>query len=231
MKYIIGNWKSNKTFVETYQWFDHFAPLYKTNPDLTVGIAVPYPYLFEANKKINELNLDQVKVVAQDVSPYPFGAYTGAVTAAQIGEYAELAIVGHSERRNYFAESHLEIGNKVTQLLEQKITPIVCIDEPYLEKQLAAFDQDQIREIIIAYEPLAAIGSGHPADPKHVAQVAQRIREVSGVDDLPIIYGGSTNAANTKTYMEIESISGLLPGGSSLDPAEFSEMISIAQSN
>lgn len=225
MRYLIGNWKSNKTFEETYQWFDQFSKIYDPVIDLTTVLAVPFPFLQEASKKKHELNLQHFALAAQDISPYPFGAYTGAVSANMLKHQIEYCIVGHSERRQYFAESHLEIANKVELLLTSEITPILCLDQPYAQKQLAAFDQKDLEKLIIAYEPLEAIGTGEPADPKQVAEVVKRIRELIQTDQTPIIYGGSTNADNARTYLEIEGVAGLLPGSSSLNPDVFSRMV------
>lgn len=225
MRYLIGNWKSNKTFEETYRWFDQFAQVYAPVPDLTVVVSVPSPYIQEANKKISELKLKHVAVGAQDVSPYPFGAYTGAVSANMLKHHVGFCIVGHSERRNYFAESHLEVANKVSRLLEVSIKPVLCIDEPYAQKQFAAIDQSELVRTIVAYEPLEAIGTGNPAEPSHVANVVKNIKLLLDSDSVPIIYGGSTNAANTTDYLKIEGVSGLLPGGSSLNPNVFAEMV------
>ena len=224
MRYLIGNWKSNKNFVETYTWFDDFAKIYKPVPDLTVVVAVPFPFLIEAQKKIQELSLEQVSLAAQDISPYPYGAYTGAISAPMVQAHIEYCIVGHSERRNYFAESHLEVSNKIDQLLAVGITPVLCLDEPYAQKQIAALEEKVFEKIIIAYEPLEAIGSGQPDDPEHTKNVAQLIRELLQTEATPIIYGGSTKPDNAGTYLKVEGISGLLPGGSSLKPHVFAEM-------
>lgn len=224
MRYLVGNWKSNKTFEETYKWFDEFAGLYTPVPDLTVVVAVPFTFIQEAKKKVTELALKQVHVAAQDVSPFPFGSYTGAISAQMLAGYVDYCIVGHSERRNHFAESHLEIANKVNQLHQAGITPVLCVDEPYAQKQLAVLEDGDREKLIIAYEPLEAIGTGEPDDPEHTEAVANKIKEILNNDSIPIIYGGSTNENNAHTYLGVEGISGLLPGGSSLKPDVFSQM-------
>ena len=223
MKFLIGNWKSNKNFEETYQWFDTFAKAYTRIPDLTVIIAVPFLHLYEAQKKIKEHSLD-IHLAAQDVSAYPYGAYTGAIPAQMLQGLVDFCIVGHSERREYFGESHLEIANKVNQLHQANITPVLCIDEPYAQKQIAALETNDVENLIVAYEPLEAIGTGHPAEPKHVDEVVNRISDIVANENVPIIYGGSTNDDNAKTYLDINKIEGLLPGGSSLKPDIFAKM-------
>lgn len=224
MKYLVGNWKSNKNFEETYTWFDQFAASYRPVVDLTVVLAVPFPFIVEAKKKVTELNLQQVAVAAQDVSPFPYGSYTGAVSAQMLSAYIDYVIVGHSERRNHFAESHLEIANKIYQAHQAEITPILCVDEPYVQKQLAVIENEDLSDLIIAYEPLSAIGTGEPDDPKHIVQVVKKIKQILDNKSVPIIYGGSTNDQNASTFLKIDGIDGLLPGGSSLNPETFSNM-------
>ena len=224
MRYLIGNWKSNKTFEETYTWFDEFSKVYSPVSDLSVVVAVPFLYIQEGQKKLAELSLQKVSLASQDVSPYPFGSYTGAVSAQMLKGHVSYAIVGHSERREHFGESHLEIASKIDQLLEVGITPVLCIDEPYAQKQFATIDESKIEKLVIAYEPLEAIGTGQPAEPDHVATVVKKIRAIINNESVPIIYGGSTNAENARTFLKVEGISGLLPGGSSLKPDVFAQM-------
>lgn len=225
MKYLIGNWKSNKTFEQTYTWFDEFAKVYQPQLGVEVVIAVPFPFIQEAHKKAHELKLLNFSICAQDVSPYPFGAYTGAVAAGMLKSHVSYCLVGHSERRDHFVESHLEIANKITQLLENNIKPVLCVDEPYAQTQLAALDQNQINQLILAYEPLSAIGTGNPDEPEHVREVTLRLQDFLNNKDVPIIYGGSTNPENAKSYLAVPTISGLLPGGSSLKPEVFASMV------
>lgn len=224
MRYLVGNWKSNKNFEETYTWFDLFAAKYRPIANTSVVVAVPFPFIVEAKKKVTELNLEQVYIAAQDISPFPYGSYTGAVSAQMLAAYVDYVIVGHSERRNHFAESHLEIANKIYQAHQAEITPILCVDEPYVQKQLAVVETDDLSDLIIAYEPLSAIGTGQPDDPKHIGQVVEKINQILDSKTIPIIYGGSTNDQNASTYLKIEGIDGLLPGGSSLNPETFSNM-------
>ena len=218
MKYIVGNWKSHKTLDETREWFEEIQGVFKQLPQTTVVVAVPNVYVFEARKVIDGVGLSQLKLAVQDISAFPMGAYTGAVNAKMVEGVVEFAIVGHSERREYFHETNQEVANKVRQLVEAGIKPIVCVDMPYAKQQLAAIDENLLPEIVVAYEPIEAIGSGNPEEPEAVKKSVDEIK--SGFEGA-VIYGGSINENNARSYLEIEGVDGLLPGGSSLDPKSF----------
>ena len=142
MKYIVGNWKSHKSVDEARSWFEEFGGLYKRLPEVKVVVAVPSVYVFAAKKWVGEFDLEGVGLAVQDISPFPFGAYTGAVAAEMIKGAVEYAIVGHSERREYFNESNQDVANKVRQLREAGVRPIVCVDMPYAKAQMAAIDDE-----------------------------------------------------------------------------------------
>ncbi len=221
MNYIVANWKSNKTFDEVWSWFDDFAQEFRYEEGKTTIVAPSFPFLFEAKKKIDELGLE-ISLSSQDVSGFPFGAYTGAVSSGMLKEVVEYAIVGHSERREYFHETDQEIANKVRQLQEAGIKPILCVDEPYAQSQMAALDSNAGKDLIVAYEPLEAIGSGKPQEPELVKKVVDNILNVMG--DVVVLYGGSVKEANAKEYMDIKGVNGLLVGGASLDGKGFAEL-------
>lgn len=130
-------------------------------------------------------------------------------------------IVGHSERRQYFEESHQDVANKVSQLIDAGITPIVCIDDEYLVEQAAAIEKDQLKQCVVAYEPLEAIGSGvfQPVD--EVEPIVNQIKEVFG--EVPVLYGGSVDAENVAQYLAVTD--GVLVGGASLDANEFAALM------
>lgn len=222
MKFIVGNWKSNKTLTEAQEWVHTFSSLYHPKAETQVIIALPFPYLFPLQQDLKKLT--NIAIATQDISPFPPGAYTGAVNTSMVKEVASYALIGHSERREYFHETNQEVANKVTLLLEAGMTPIMCVDEPYAKAQVAALTPEQLEKIIIAYEPLEAIGSGQPQDPADVARTVETLYQFIPTQ-TPIIYGGSINDTNAHIYLGIEHISGLLPGGASLDPQKFNHII------
>lgn len=222
MRYLVGNWKSNKTLQESLDWFEQFKGV--TLPDdLEVVICPPFPYIPHLSSFNSDLS-SIIKLGSQDISPFPFGAYTGAVTAEMVKEWTSYAIVGHSERRKYFHETHQEVANKVSLCLQHNIAPIVCVDEGYVDQQLAAIESELIAKIVMAYEPLAAIGSGNPDTPDHAAEVAKRIKDRAEAD-VPVLYGGSVKPDNIRSFVEKEEIAGALVGGASLDPQTWQALI------
>lgn len=223
MNYIVANWKSNKKFDEVWVWFDEFGKQYQPRPEHEIVVAPPFPFVFEASKKLKELDLDRVSLGVQDVSPFPFGAYTGAVSVGMVAEVVNYAIVGHSERREYFHETHQEIANKVEQLHEAGVMPILCVDAPYAREQIAALRKEDLDKLIVAYEPLEAIGSGTPQEPEEVKRVVDEIAEYLP-ESTPILYGGSVKPDNAHIYLGIEGVNGLLIGGASLDPGKFATL-------
>lgn len=221
-KLLIGNWKSNQHIKEVSNWFEEFSKTYKAKDSIEVVLAVPFVFLMEAAELIKKYSL-VMSLAAEDVSPYEQGSYTGAINASMLSGLVKYSVVGHSERREYFKETNQDVARKVERLLEEKITPVVCVDEPYMGEQLGLLSNEQLEKIVVAYEPLSAIGTGNPANPDDVSQVVKRIKQIA--PEAPIIYGGSTNAENTQEYAGVENVSGLLPGGSSLKPVEFSKMV------
>ena len=227
MKYIIANWKSNKTREEIEHWVDRFEQLLKAQPvgeQVAAIIAPPFPSLmFVSNRLLDRELHAQTFLAVQDISPFPAGSYTGAVSARNLdGFNVKYAIVGHSERRRYFHETHQEIANKVSQCLENGITPILCIDEEYVFDQAGAMTKDQLGKCIVAYEPLSAIGTGQNEPIDHVIEVRDRIKKVFG-ENVPILYGGSVTEENFQEYLDM--CDGLLIGGASLDAVKFSKLL------
>jgi triosephosphate isomerase len=214
--YLVGNWKSNKTLQEADDFFKIIS--LPTLPDNThVVICPPFPYLRSLEGSI-ELGV-------QDISPYPFGAYTGAITGEMVKPYARYVIVGHSERRKYFHETNQEVGNKARMAIANGLIPIVCIDEPYLDTQLTYFTHEELEKMIVAYEPLAAIGSGIPDTPEHAQLIAETINTFAPV---PVLYGGSVTSDTVKQYVDMPNISGVLVGGASLKTESWSALVRAA---
>jgi triosephosphate isomerase len=223
--YLVANWKSNKTWAETEVFLQSFRG-FREEGNVVNIVCPPIPYLKASAEVVKSLHLP-VKLGVQDVSPFPFGAYTGAVAAQMLLDTAQYAIVGHSERRRYFHETNQEVANKVAQCLEVNITPVVCVDEPYLRAQINALEPEQLKKVMVAYEPLTAIGSGKPAEPQDAQKVAEQIVDVAE-RELPVLYGGSVTPENIGEFLEQPLIHGALVGGASLTVESWKGIIQAA---
>lgn len=218
--WIIANWKSNKTVSETLEWISIVGPQLPQIEGLKVVVCPSFTALNEIKKSISN-NSYPLLVGAQNISPFPAGAYTGEVAASTISDTVDLAIVGHSERRQHFAETDQVIEDKVQLVLKSDITPLVCVQG--VETPIP----DGVS--LVAYEPIFAIGTGNPDTPENAAIVAQQLKDQKG-SSLEILYGGSINGDNAKQFLVNETLNGLLIGKSSLDPIEFTKIVMIASS-
>lgn len=219
-------------------------------PPCNVAVCVPLPYLAQVQAlKSAQPGLTMVELGAQDVSTQAAGAYTGEVSAAMLHELGcRYVIVGHSERRQYHAESDALVADKARAALASSITPIVCVGETLAEReagcteevvkrQLAAVIHANghcISEIVVAYEPVWAIGTGRTASPDEAQAVHAVLRaQLRAASDqfarVKILYGGSMNAANAATLLSQPDIDGGLIGGASLKAADFLKIIAAAQ--
>ena len=227
MKYLIANWKSNKTLDEVRGWLENFKG-FQAKEGLEIIVCPPFPYLIKVREWLDEYDIG-MKPGIQDVSPFPFGTYTGAVAMGMVKDVVQYAIVGHSERRKYFHETHVEVANKVERCIEDGVTPIVCVDEPYARQQIAAISDEYLKKCIFAYEPLEHISDGvhpNPDDPKHAQKVSESIEKMLD-NKAPVIYGGSANSTNIAGFMAESSIQGALVGGASLKADEWRAMIDV----
>ncbi len=233
MKLIVANWKSNKNRSEVEHWMDKYEEKLvgsdmslvdsKLSKEVEVVIAPPMPSLmFVSNRLLNPALKSFTKLGVQDISPYPAGKYTGGVSAYNLqGFNVKYAIVGHSERRRYFRETSQMVAQKVDQCLDNDITPIICVDTPYLLEQLKAISPQSYSKCVVAYEPLEAIGSGQSDDPKHVKTIVERIKKL--MPKTRVIYGGSATPKNVNSYLEVSD--GVLVGEASLDVGEFVNLV------
>lgn len=209
--WIIANWKSNKTIAEALDWVAQVGPNLAQRDDLKIVVCPTFSALSEVKKAVTVGNFP-ILVGSQDLSPFDTGAFTGEEPAEILNQLIELAILGHSERRQYFAENDELITKKVAQASANQIIPLVCVQKG--ETLIPRGSK------LAAYEPIFAIGTGNPDTPENANQVAGILKEKNG-DDLEILYGGSVNSANIKTFLEQPNISGVLVGKSSLDAQEF----------
>lgn len=211
-----------------------------------VAVCVPSPYLAQVQSLVAGTGMD---LGAQDVSQHESGAFTGEVSASMLRDFgARYAIVGHSERRQYHGETDAMVAIKAQRALAAGITPIVCVGETLAEReagrteevvkrQLAAVIHTNghcISEIVVAYEPVWAIGTGKTASPEQAQQVhavlrAQLRAASAQADRVHILYGGSMNAANAQQLLAQADIDGGLVGGASLKAVDFLSIIAAAQ--
>ena len=242
-KYIIANWKMNLSLAETISLAKEFK---KEFAGFGQGEAVVCPSVIFLTEVANVLRGSAIKLGAQNVSWENKGAYTGEVSAGMLSEVGcHYVILGHSERRKYLLENYEIIHKKVRAVLEVKnLTPIVCIGESLEEKKsdrrdfvlvdqlqqaLSGIDVFGEQEIIVAYEPIWAIGTGTAIEPAE-AEYAHKIIKLALNDmfgmrvnnkNFRIIYGGSINSKNVKGFVHLENMDGLLVGGASLQADEF----------
>ena len=244
-KLIAGNWKMNGSLAANEALLKAIvAGLADAVCD--VAVAVPAPYLAQ----VQALTAGStVAVAAQDVSKHEAGAYTGEVSAAMLRDFgARYALVGHSERRQYHGETDAVVAEKAQRALAAGITPIVCVGETLQEReagqteavvkrQLAAvihLNGHCISEVVVAYEPVWAIGTGRTASPEqaqavHAVLRAQLAAASEHADRIRLLYGGSMNAANAAELLAQPDIDGGLVGGASLKAPDFLQIIAAAR--
>jgi len=244
-KLVAGNWKMNASLAANETLLKALLDGLG-QPGCDVAVCVPAPYLAQVQQLVRG---SAVALGAQDVSHQASGAFTGEQSAAMLQEFGvRYAIVGHSERRQYHGERDETVSAKAAQALRHGITPIVCVGETLQEReagqteevvrrQLAAVIHDNghcISEIVVAYEPVWAIGTGKTATPEQAQAVHHLLREqlhhAAGdkAAGIRILYGGSMNAANAAQLLAQPDIDGGLIGGASLKAPDFLQIIAAA---
>ena len=209
--YIIANWKSYKTAQEAKEWLSEAQNMLEEKPlgeEKVLILCAPFTLLPLVSQFKAEKNLP-IQIGVQDISPFSMGAYTGEVNAIQAKEFANFALIGHSERRKYFNESDEMLAKKVEQSLSSNITPILCVTEKSTPIPNTV--------IIAGYEPVAAIGSGQPDTPENANEVALYIKN-NNSHVQHVLYGGSVVPENVASFTRQENIDGVIIGGASLDP-------------
>jgi triosephosphate isomerase len=247
-KLIAGNWKMNGSLAANVDLVDGVQQglvQALAGKHAQVAVCVPAAYLSQVQLLVKGSGID---LGSQDVSAHEQGAYTGEVSAAMLKDFAvRYAIVGHSERRQYHGETDEQVAHKAQRALSAGITPIVCVGETLAEReagkteevvkrQLAAVIHTNghcISEIVVAYEPVWAIGTGKTATPEqaqavHAVLRAQLKAATSHSDRVHILYGGSMNAANAAELLAQPDIDGGLIGGAALKAADFLTIIAAA---
>ncbi len=242
---MAGNWKMYKTPAETHAFFEAFKPLVADATHCEIVICPPFPNLQVA---VQEARGSSIGIGAQNLYWGKEGAVTGEVSGHMLqAAGCRFVIVAHSERRQYFGETEPDVVRKTQAALEYGLTPIVCLGERLEEREgnrteevlgaqfdggLAPLTPAQFAKIVIAYEPVWAIGTGKTATPKMAADAHRFIREkvaakfgAAAAAAVRILYGGSVKPDNVKNLMAEEQIDGALVGGASLDPASFAAVV------
>ena len=242
---MAGNWKMYKTPAETTAFFEKFVPLVAQSSHCEIVICPPYVDLFAASAAAKG---SPVRIGAQNIAWAKEGAFTGEISGAMIAATgATYAIVGHSERRQYFCETDETVLKRTRAALEAGLTPIVCVGERLEDREagrtsgvlacqceggLRPLKAEEFAKIVIAYEPVWAIGTGKTATPDMAAEahrcIRGRVAEAFGekaAAAVRILYGGSVKPDNAKTLMAQEEIDGVLVGGASLEPASFAAIV------
>ena len=242
---IAGNWKMYKTQAEARAYFAAFAPLVKSTTHCDIIVAPPYTALAASAEAVRGT---AIQIAAQDVYWEAEGAFTGEISPGMLVETGcTVVIVGHSERRQFCGDTDEMVNMKAKAALNAGLTPILCIGETLAERErdetekvlerqfrvgLAALTGVDFSRIILAYEPVWAIGTGRTATPEIAAQAHGFLRQLAAASFAPeraaslrILYGGSVKPENIKGLMAQEEIDGALVGGASLSPAAFASIV------
>jgi len=242
---IAGNWKMYKTQAETRAFFRAFLPLVAASEHCDIVVAPPYTAVATA---VEESRGSAVGIAGQNLHWEREGAFTGEISAPMLVEAGcRAVIIGHSERRQYFGETDGWVNRKLKAALAAGLTPIVCVGETLAEREgndtravlerqfeggLAALTEQEFSRIVIAYEPVWAIGTGRTATPEIAAEAHRHIRDLAAARftfgqalDLRILYGGSVKPDNIRGLMAQADIDGALVGGASLDAKSFAAIV------
>ena len=243
-KVIAGNWKMNMLPNETIDFIQELTPLVKDTKNEVI-LCVPYIDLFYALLHVQDTN---IKIGAQNMHWEEKGAYTGEISGKMLKSIGvEYVIIGHSERRQYFAETDETVNKKIKSALANGLKPIVCVGETLEQREAGKTEQivtsqiekafkdipaSSLEQIIIAYEPIWAIGTGKTATKEDanttIMQIRKKLAEIYGqneADGVIIQYGGSVKSSNAKELFEMSDIDGGLVGGASLKADEFSKIV------
>ncbi len=240
LKIAAGNWKMNTTLEEAVQLAREYKNGSKADDVISI-LGVPFPFMHAV---IEELQGTDIQVAAQNCSEHDNGAFTGETSVSMIKSLgAQYIIIGHSERREYFNESDALLAEKLNKCLAAGLTPIFCCGEPleirkagthveYVKSQLknalSNLSTPDLEKLIIAYEPIWAIGTGETATPQQAQDMHKALREyleelfsIEIASHIPILYGGSVKPANAKELFACNDVDGGLVGGASLKADSF----------
>jgi len=242
---IAGNWKMYKTTAEAKAFAEEFSKLYK-DTDVRAAICAPFTQLVALKEAFAGTN---VKLGAQNVHFEDEGAFTGEISVEMLKEIGvDYCIIGHSERREYFAETDETVNLKLKKLFSSsEIIPILCVGENLREREagnafdvvegqlkadLEGIDKADVSKLVIAYEPIWAIGTGKTATPEqagemcaHIRNIVEKLYDEDTCDSVIIQYGGSVKPENASEIMNMDEIDGALVGGASLDASKFIKIV------
>jgi triosephosphate isomerase len=247
-KLIVGNWKMNTTLPEGSLLLSRIIKELTnfTYPELVICPPSTHLYAFskELEKSKGPLNIE---LGAQNISEHEEGPYTGEISATMLHNIAKYVIVGHSERRKFFNESDAVDGKKLQTAIRHRLTPILCVGEDQQERSdghakqkvldqlntdLAHVTSQEIKDVIVAYEPVWSIGTGNFAKPAQVEEMVwlihnnliEQFGKMAG-SKVRVLYGGSVDGENARNYLNIKGVDGLLVGGASLNYKQFAKIV------
>jgi triosephosphate isomerase len=244
---IAGNWKMNKTVAEAEAFIAGLLPLVSTVSGVEVAVCPPFSAL---GAVVDAARGSRVQVYAQNVHDQPAGAFTGEVSPPMLTELGvQGVILGHSERRELFGETDRALQLKVPAALAAGLVPILCVGETEDEREQGATERklrhqvqedlsrvadDALGEVVIAYEPIWAIGTGRVASPAQAQDAIAFIRALVGdrspeqASRVRVLYGGSVNVDSCESLLALPDVDGALVGGASLEPASFAAIVNAA---
>jgi triosephosphate isomerase len=245
--YIAGNWKMHKTVVDSWEFVRELLPAIEGVRGVDVGLCVPYTALTAV---VAATDGTDVIVSAQSMHQKPSGAFTGEVSAPMLTDlHVRGVVLGHSERRQYFNETDKALCEKVPAALAAGLLPILCVGETEEERErdetqrklryqvqegLAGVPDEKLADVVIAYEPIWAIGTGQVATPEQAQEAIAFIRALVGdrskeaAERVRIQYGGSVKPDNAREILSQPDVDGALVGGASLDPTDFARIVAAA---
>jgi triosephosphate isomerase len=246
-RFIAGNWKMNKTVAEAEQFVGALLPRVAAVDGVEIAVCAPFLAL---QPLVDSARGSQVAIFAQTMHEADSGAFTGEVSAEMLAEIdVDGVVLGHSERRQYFNETDRALKLKVPKALEAGLTPILCVGETEEERErgeterklrhqvqegLERVPAGRLHEVVVAYEPIWAIGTGKVATPEQAQEAVAFVRalvagfDAGEADRVRILYGGSFKPDNAEELLALPDVDGALVGGASLDPADFGAIIEIA---
>jgi triosephosphate isomerase len=246
-RFIAGNWKMHKTVAEAEQFVGALLPRVAAVDGVEIAVCAPFLAL---QALVDSARGSQLAIYAQTMHEADSGAFTGEVSAEMLAEIdVDGVVLGHSERRQYFNETDRALKLKVPKALEAGLTPILCVGETEEERERGETERklrsqvqeglekvpvERLPEVVVAYEPVWAIGTGKVATPEQAQEAVAFVRALVGgfdgeaAEQVRILYGGSFKPDNAADLLALPDVDGALVGGASLDPADFGTIVEIA---